>query len=211
MFAIKKCNKGTSFCYVSMITKIPNYFNIDMLNLAYKSPGLVQEFSQRTLTNLRYFGDINHKAYYFRASKNARKIYNFNDPVEFDDDAIEAHMDDEKPMGVPYDVLEGDAVMHNAPHGDDHGVGFSFGFADTSSIMIMLHNMQLRQDMRYVEDCQRIYAFEDTQMEQFCLMQEHMTTQDTNFEAFASFVIESLVSRSNDMNVNHIVTIDRIE
>lgn len=69
-----------------------------MPNITYKSPGPVQEFSQRTLTNLGPFCDINHKAYYFLASKNARKIYNFDNPVEFGDEVVKAHMDDEKPM-----------------------------------------------------------------------------------------------------------------
>lgn len=95
MFAIKKCNKGTFFCYVSMITKILNYFNTDIPNITYKSPGHVQEFSQRTLTNVGYFWYINRRAYYFLAGKNARKIYNFDDPVEFCDEEAEVHMDDE--------------------------------------------------------------------------------------------------------------------
>ena len=66
-----------------MITKILNYFNIGMPNLIYKSPGPAQEFSQHTLINLGYFWDINRRAYYFRAGKNGRKIYNFDDLAEF--------------------------------------------------------------------------------------------------------------------------------
>lgn len=114
-------------------------------------------------------------------------------------------------MGVPHDVPKVDAVMQDAPHVDAHGSNFGTGFGgvDMSSIMIMLYNMQLRQDERYVEDCQRRNAFEATQMEWFHLMQEHMTTQDANFEAFASYVTESLVSMRNDMDVNHATTIFR--
>lgn len=56
MFAIKECNKGTYFCYVSMITKILNYFNIGMTILTCKSPGLAQEFSQHTLTTWNILG-----------------------------------------------------------------------------------------------------------------------------------------------------------
>lgn len=41
-------------------------------------------------------------------------------------------------------------------------------------------------------------------------MQEHMTTQDVNFEAFALYVTEILVSIRNDMDVNHVAIIDRI-
>lgn len=55
MFAIKKCNKVTSFIYVSMISKILKFFNIGLPNLSYKSPGSAQEFSQMTLANLGYF------------------------------------------------------------------------------------------------------------------------------------------------------------
>lgn len=78
-----------------MITKILNYFNIGMPDLTYKSRGFAQEFSQQTLHNLGYFGDINRRAYYFRSGKNGRKIYNFDDPAKFGDDAAEAHVDDE--------------------------------------------------------------------------------------------------------------------
>lgn len=41
--------------------------------------------------------------------------------------------------------------IQDSPHGDAHGTSFG----DTSSIMPMLHNMQLRQDERYMEDFQR--------------------------------------------------------
>lgn len=58
---------------------------------------------------------MNHRAYYFCAGKNGRNIYNFDDPTEFGDDAAEAHMDDEQPMGVPHDVLEGDVIMLSYP------------------------------------------------------------------------------------------------
>lgn len=55
MFDIKKCNKGTSFCYNSTVAKILNYFKIGIPNLSYKSPGPSQEFSLITLTNMNYF------------------------------------------------------------------------------------------------------------------------------------------------------------
>lgn len=42
------------------------------------------------------------------------------------------------------------------------------------------------------------------------MMQEHMTTQDADFEAFASYVTKSLMSMRNEMNVNHVATISRI-
>lgn len=47
-------------------------------------------------------------------------------------------------------------------------------------------------------------------MEQFCLIQEHMITQGTNFEAFSSYVTEKLVSMHNDMDSNHAAIISRI-
>lgn len=75
-----------------------------MPNLTYKSPYQAQEFSQRTLTNMGYFRDVNHRAYYFCMGKNGRKTYNFDDLVEFDVVAAEAHMDDEKPIGASHDV-----------------------------------------------------------------------------------------------------------
>lgn len=96
MFFTKDCNKGTSFCYVSMIAKILNYFNIGMLNLQYRSTIRAQEFSQHTLPNMGYFWNVNRRVYYFRMGKNGRKIYNFDDPVEFDDDATMKHMVDDQ-------------------------------------------------------------------------------------------------------------------
>lgn len=107
-----------------MITKILNYFEIGMPNLTYKSPGPAQEFSQRTLTNLGYFWDINRQAYYFRAGKSDRKIYNFDDPAEFGDDVDDAHIDGEQLMGVPQDVPKGVAVIQDAPYGYAHGSFF---------------------------------------------------------------------------------------
>lgn len=47
-------------------------------------------------------------------------------------------------------------------------------------------------------------------MEQLCLMQQHTSTQDSNFEAFASYVTEALVSLRTDMNVNHEVILAKI-
>lgn len=47
-------------------------------------------------------------------------------------------MDDEQPIDVPHDVLESDAVIQDALHGDAHGSAFGTGFGDTSSIMSML-------------------------------------------------------------------------
>lgn len=119
---------------------------------------------------MEYFGDINRRAYYLRAGKNGKKIYNFDDLVECGDLIDEAHMDDEQPMGVPHDVPGGDVVMQDSPHGYAHGSDFGTGYGDTSSIMTMLQNMQLRKNERYVEYGQMRYAFEAAQMERSRLM-----------------------------------------
>lgn len=87
--------------------------------------------------------------------KNGRKIYNFDDHVEFGEDVVEARMDDEQPIVASHDVHKGDAVMKDVPHGDAHSNMFGTGFGDTSSFMTMLQNMQLRKDDRYMEDCRR--------------------------------------------------------
>lgn len=42
--------------------------------------------------------------------------------------------------------------MHDAPLGDDHGIGFGANYVDTTSIMNMLHDIHMRQDNRYVEE-----------------------------------------------------------
>lgn len=107
--------------------------------------------------------------------KNDIKIYNFDDPAEFDDDASKTHVVNDQPIGISHDVSQGDAFMQDATHEDAHGNNFSAGFGDLSSIMTMLQNMQLRQDENYEEDCQRRDAFEAAQVERFRLMQEHMT------------------------------------
>jgi hypothetical protein len=82
-----------------MIAKILNYFDIGLPNLTYKSPGLSQEFSHRTLVNMNYFWDVNRQVYYLRLSKHGRKVCNFNNPIESDEDASEAHMNDEQTYG----------------------------------------------------------------------------------------------------------------
>lgn len=181
MFSIKDCNKGNSFCYVSMIVKILNYFNIWMPNLQYKSLSMAQEFSQRILINMGYFWDENHRVYYFRVGKSGRKMYNFDDPTEFVDATTEQHVVDDQPIGISHGVPQGDAFMQDVEHEDGQGNRFRVEYGDQASIMYMLQNMQLRQDERYEEDCRRRDAFEATQVEKFCLLQEHMTTQDSIF------------------------------
>lgn len=47
-------------------------------------------------------------------------------------------------------------------------------------------------------------------MERLCLMQENVTTQDANFDDFASYVTKSLVPMRNYMDANHASTIARI-
>lgn len=42
------------------------------------------------------------------------------------------------------------------------------------------------------------------------MMQQHMCTQDFNFEASASYVTEALVSLRTDMNANHEVILPKI-
>lgn len=88
--------------------------------------------------------------YYLRLSKHGRKVYNFDDPIEYGDNIIEAHMDDDKPIGVHHYITEGDVVMHDAPCGEDHGAGFGTNYDDTTSIMTMLQDMQMRDMMRIV-------------------------------------------------------------
>lgn len=143
MFSIKKCNKGTSFFYPTMIAKIIDYFNIGLLNLTYKYPGSSQEVSHRTLVNMNYFWDEKCYVYYLCLCKHGRKVYDFDDHIECGDDAAEASMNDEKPMGFHHDVTEGGVVIHDAPSGDDHGACFGTNYVDTASIMTMLLDMQL--------------------------------------------------------------------
>lgn len=96
-----------------MIAKILNYLNIGMPNLQHRSPSMAQEFSQRTLTNMGYFWDEDHRVYYFRVSKNGKKIYNFDDPTEFVDVAVEPHVVEDQPIGAPHGVPQGDTVMQD--------------------------------------------------------------------------------------------------
>lgn len=90
--------------------------------------------------------------YYLRLSKHDKNVYNFDDPIECDDDTPKVHMDDEQPMGVHHDVIEGDVAMHDASRGYDHGAGFGTNYADTTSIITMLQDMQMKQDERYAEE-----------------------------------------------------------
>lgn len=186
-----------------MIAKILNYFDIGMPNLTYKSPGLSQEFSHHTLINMNYFWDTNRQVYYIRLSKHGMKVYTFDDHVKCGDDAAKACMDDEQPIRVQHDVTEGGVIMHDVPHGDDNGDGFGIGYVNIASIMSMLQKMQMRQDERYAKECRWRETFEVAQMNQFYLMQQHMSTQDSNFKVFTSYVIKYLVSLLTYMNDNH--------
>lgn len=71
-------------------------------------------------------------------------MYNFDDPIEYGDDAAKSPTNDEKTLGVYHNVTEGDVVMHYASHGDDHGAGFGTNYADTASIMIMLQDIHMK-------------------------------------------------------------------
>lgn len=62
--------------------------------------------------------------------KNDRKIYNFHDPAEFEDAAVETRMVDDQPIGTSHDVPEGNAFLQDATHGDAHGNTFGAGFGD---------------------------------------------------------------------------------
>lgn len=79
-----------------MISIFLKFFNIFLPNLSYKSHGSTQEFSQRTLKNLWYFWDVQHREYYFPSNKNAGRIYNFDDPAALEDECEEegVHMKD---------------------------------------------------------------------------------------------------------------------
>lgn len=213
MFTIKKCNKGTSFIYVSMILKILKFFNICLFNLSYKSPRSTQEFSQRTLTNLGYVWNVQRMTYYLHASKNSKRIYYFDDPTAFEGEDEEekcVHMVDEKHIGDNQNPPEGDAMMHDASVGDDHATGYDANSADTTSIITMLQNMQVQQDESYTDECRRRIAFQAAQIEQYNLMQQHLSNKDSNIEAFASYVTEALVSLRTDMNVNNEAILARI-
>lgn len=121
-----------------MISKNLKFFNVDLPNLSYKSHGYAQELFQSTLTNLVYLWDVQRKAYYFLASKNTRRIYNFNDPAAFEDEGEEecAHMEDEHHIGDHQNLHEEDVMMHNASIGYLHGAGSSSNYDDTSTILL---------------------------------------------------------------------------
>ncbi|CAI8603331.1 unnamed protein product [Vicia faba] len=70
--------------------------------------------------------------------------------------------------------------------------------------------MKVRQNECYEEDFCRRHSFEAAQEERFCLLQDHMTTQDTYFEAFASYGTKNLICIRSVMDANHNATITRI-
>lgn len=113
-------------------------------------------------------------------------------------------------MGFHHYVAEEDAVMHDSPNVYDHGANFGTNYADNAYIMTMIQDIQLKQDERYDEECKWRESFEAAQMEQFRLMQHHMSTQDSNFETFASYMTEALVSLHTDVNENHEAILARI-
>ncbi|CAI8585310.1 unnamed protein product [Vicia faba] len=124
-----------------MIFKILKHFNIGILNLQYRSPSMALEFSQCTLTNMEYFLDKDRHLYYFRVSKNGKKIYNFDDSAEFVDAATEPHMVDDQPINTPHGAPQIDADMQD----DEQGL------------------VKVRQDERYEGDYRRRDAFEVAQ------------------------------------------------
>lgn len=80
---------------------------------------------------------------YFLASKNTRRIYNFDDPATFKDEGEEegVHMEDEQHSGGHQNLHEEDDMMHDAPIGNNHGACSGANSADTVSIITMLQNV----------------------------------------------------------------------
>lgn len=79
--------------------------------------------------------------------KNGKKIYNFNNLAEFGDNDAKDMADDQL-ISTSHVVPKGGDFMQYVTHEDVYGNNFGYGFGDSYSIMIMLQNMQVRQDER---------------------------------------------------------------
>lgn len=120
-----------------------------------------------------YFWDVQHRAYYFLDSKNARRNYNFDDPATFEDEGEEegVHMEDEHHIGDHQDLHEEDAMMYDAPVEDHHGAGSGANSTNTATIITMLQNMQVQKYESYDDECRRRIAFDAAHIQQYNLMQ----------------------------------------
>lgn len=109
---------------------------------------MAKELSQRTLTNMGYFQDEDRRVYYLCVSKNGKKIYNFDDLVEFVDVAAEPHVVDDQPIGAYRGAPQDDVVMQDDDHEDGQGSRIGAKYGNQSSIIIMLQNMHVKQGER---------------------------------------------------------------
>lgn len=77
-----------------------------------------------------YFWDEDCRVYYFCVSKNGKKIYNFDDPVEFIDVAAQPHVVNDQAISAPYGVPQYDVVMQDVDHEDGQGsiTGVEYGY-----------------------------------------------------------------------------------
>lgn len=83
--------------------------------------------------------------YYFCVSKNGKKIYNFDDPVEFVDVVVEPYLVDDQPIGAPHGVSQDDANMKDVDHEDGQGSRIDVEYGSWSSIITMLQTCRLRK------------------------------------------------------------------
>lgn len=98
---------------------------------------------------------------------------------DWEDEGI--HMVDEHHTRNHQNLHEEDSMMYDAPVGDHHGAGSGASSADTATITNVPQDMQVQQDNCYADECQRRVSFEAAQIDQYNLMQKHLSIQDSNF------------------------------
>lgn len=84
MFMVHEFNKGSSFCYPSVISKILKHFHIGMQDILNISPRPTQEFNITTMANMGYKWDKDQSVHYLCMKGSQRCIYNYDDPIDFD-------------------------------------------------------------------------------------------------------------------------------
>lgn len=227
MFAIKKCNIGSSLCYVYMILKFLKHFCIGMPNLQNISPGYAQEFTMSIMKHMGYPWDDDLKVYYYKMKGFGKIICNYDDSTEFGIDErqveeqvpnvdaymVDTHIDDDNAWqgGVAeYEDPQGQGqrqqnswTQHGTTYRNPSGI---VSTSDESPILTQLDYMHVEQHGRHEEESRRCDEFEAAQVERFREVHEHMTTHGNNFNSFASCDMEQFNEIHQNMASNHAIT-----
>lgn len=178
------------------------------------------------MTNMGCHWDNNLKVYIYRMKRSSKVIYNYDDPTEFghvnveekpvedQDRHVDTKIDDTHHANdytwlcyeEQHEDLQGwgqwqqnSCTQHDTTYGNNSRVDSS---GEESSIIPLMESRCVEKQERHQEESHRRDTFEVTQEERFKLVHEHLNSQDTKFNNFATYITKQLNQTRQDMAFN---------